>query len=261
MVNKTEPRIVLFDLETIPDLREVMKVFPGLSAYPGLTLKASICSILCMGYKIHGEKRTNIIHAWDNKKVWDADVNDDKILCEKIYNVLKDADALVTHNGRRFDLKFLQTRLLKHGLPPLPKIQHIDTCVLAKSNLLMYNNRLQTISKFLTSEEKMENGGWDLWVDVHNRKAKAMEKMSDYCKQDVVALQAIFKRLLPFVTIMPNYNNYKTREERLCPNCGSTRVANNGMRANKTGNLQRLRCMDCGTSSTVKSEKADPKTI
>jgi DNA polymerase elongation subunit (family B) len=132
----SEPRIVLWDLETLPNLKEVMKIFPSLSNYPGLTMKASINSIICFGYKIYGEKKTHCINAWDFPE-WNKNVNDDKKLCQEAYSILSAADAIVTHNGRRFDWKFFQTRLLLHGMKPLSNIMHIDTGAASKSNLLM----------------------------------------------------------------------------------------------------------------------------
>lgn len=260
MNNRSEPRIILYDLETLPDLREFMKVIPSLSDYPGQTLKASINSIICFGYKVFGERTTHCLNAWDYKG-WAKDVNDDRQLVEAAYNVLKDADCLVTHNGTRFDLKFLQTRLLKWGLPPLPKIIHVDTCQVAKSNLLMFRNSLNVIAKFMTSEEKLENGGWDLWVRVVQRDAKAMALMSRYCKQDVVTLEAVFKKLRPFINKMPDYNMFNPIEKDLCPNCGSTRLNKNGSRANKNKMLTRLRCLDCGSSSYVAKEGHAPKAL
>lgn len=236
-----------------------MKVIPNIGEYPGLTLKASINSIICFGYKIYGEKQSKCINAWDFPN-WKKDVNDDSRLVEEIHGILKNADAIVTHNGARFDLKFLQTRLLKHNLDPLPKIIHIDTCQESKKNLLMFNNRLNTLAKFMTSEEKLENGGWQLWVDVMQRNKKAMELMERYCKQDVDTLAAVFKRLLPLITKMPNYNLFRDHDRDACPNCGSTRQEKNGFRTTKTALYQRYRCMDCGTSSSRVSESRPLKT-
>jgi hypothetical protein len=258
--HRSEPKIILWDLETLPDLREVMKVIPNLGDYPGLTLKASINSIICFGYKVWGEKKTNCINAWDFKS-WSKDVNDDKELVKAIHSVLIDADALVTHNGKRFDWKFLQTRLLKHNLPPLPKILHVDTCAVSKGNLLMFNNRLNTLAKFMTSEEKLENGGWNLWVQVLQRDKKSMELMEKYCKQDVETLGAVFKKLLPFIKDIPNYNAFTPGEKDLCSNCGSTRLEKNGFRTTKTAIFQRFRCKDCGTSQSKMSDKKPFKTF
>jgi DNA polymerase elongation subunit (family B) len=257
---RSEPRIILWDLETLPDLREVMKVIPNLGEYPGLTLKASINSIICFGYKIVGDKQAKCLNAWDYAN-WKRDVNDDSKLVKDIYDILIDADVVVTHNGKRFDWKFLQTRLMKHNLPPLPRILHIDTCAESKKNLFMFNNRLNTLAKFLTSEEKLENGGWQLWVDVVQRKPAAMKLMTQYCKQDVETLHAVFKRMLPMVNGMPNYNTFKEIEQDVCANCGSTRVQKMGFRTTKTAIFQRLRCLDCGTTMSKASESKTPKTF
>lgn len=258
--SKTEPRVLLFDIETLPDLKSVMKVIPNLGDYPGLTLKASINSVLCFGYKIWGEKETKCINAWDFKS-WNKNVNDDYEIIKKIYDIMIEADCFVTHNGKRFDLKFIQTRLLYHKLPPLPKILHIDTCEESKRNLLMFNNRLGTLAKFMTTEDKLENGGWDLWTKVMDRDKKSMKLMSEYCKQDVNVLEKVFKKLLPFVKSMPNHNMYSLKEDDVCPNCGSTRLQKNGTRTLKTRQTQRLTCYDCGTSMYKDKETTKPKTF
>ena len=118
-----EPRIILWDLETLPDAREAIKVWTGLGNYPGLTLKASISSIICFGYKVYGkDKPVKCVAAWDFKTRWKKDINDDYMVVKAAYDVLRTADLIVTHNGKRFDQKHLNTRLIKHGFPPLPPI-------------------------------------------------------------------------------------------------------------------------------------------
>jgi len=94
-----DPKIILFDLETLPDLKEAIKVWPQLSNYPGLTLKASITSIICAGYKEFDEGKTQVINAWDFSR-WKKDVNDDFSVVRALYDVLKEADAVVTHRQK-----------------------------------------------------------------------------------------------------------------------------------------------------------------
>jgi DNA polymerase elongation subunit (family B) len=250
---------MLFDIESMPDLAAVMSVLPNLSDYPGLTLKASINSVICFGYKIWGEKQIHCLNAWDYPS-WKKNINDDYALLKDISELFSDVDAVVTHNGKRFDWKFIQTRLVHHGLPPLPKVLHIDTCAVSKNSLLMFNNRLNTIAKFMTAEEKLENGGWLLWQKVMGRDKKSMDLMERYCKQDVQTLEAVFKKLLPFITNMPNYNLFRSHEKECCPNCGSTRYQKMGFRTTKTAIYQRVRCLDCGTTSSRTSDKKPFKT-
>lgn len=244
-----KPKIILWDLETAPNMREAVKVWPRLGNYPGLTLKASITSIICFGYKELSSKTVKCKSVWDYPERFEKDLNDDYEVVKFAYETLQDCDAVITQNGRKFDWKFLQTRLLHHKLDPLPKILHIDTKVLASSNLYMFNNSLDIMAKFLTDTEKMDNGGWELWEKiVLHKDPKAMKTMVAYCKQDVVALEKVFLRLLPFVKNMPNYNMFRRDAAECCPNCGGFNFINNGFRTNKERRYQRILCKDCGTS-------------
>jgi predicted RNA-binding Zn-ribbon protein involved in translation (DUF1610 family) len=166
------------------------------------------------------------------------------------YEVLKTADVVVTHNGKKFDWKFLQTRLIHHGFTPLPKIIHVDTCAESKKYLFAFNNSLKVLSKFLTGSAKKENGGWSLWVDVSLKKPAALKLMTAYCKQDVVVLEKLFKKIRPLIKSLPDANLF-TGHEHDCPNCGSTRLQRRGELVTRTNRLQRYHCSDCGAWSSV----------
>jgi len=260
-MGKSEPKIVLLDIESLPDLKAVMSVMPQLSAYPGLTLKASINSVICFGYKVLGESKVRVVNAWDDSKAWAKDVNDDRYVLSRVAEILEDADCVVTHNGKRFDWKFLQTRLIKHGMTPLRRIIHIDTCQESKRSLLMFNNRLNTLAKFMTSEEKLENGGWELWERVLAREEKAMALMSRYCAQDIVTLEAVFKRLRPFMISIPNYNIVRAGKEFVCPRCASTRIQKRGSYASRSYRAIKIYCRDCDGWSSARCESKEPKAI
>lgn len=248
-MTKENRRIILLDLEILPDLRGALEQWPGLSNYPGLTLRASINSICCFGYKVLGQhKKAQCKNAWDFKS-WDKSVNDDKELCKFIYDTLKDADAIVTQNGKRFDFPFIQTRLAKNDLPLLPKIVHIDTKLLARGNMYFFSNSLKHMAEQLTDTRKMENEGWPLWVKVHDKDPKAMKVMDKYCRQDVDALHKIFERLRPFANQIPNSNIFRRDGAEACPSCGGFNLRRNGFRTTKTKRYVRYLCKDCGSSS------------
>jgi len=238
-----EPRIIIFDFETMPEWVQVLKYFTGLSQYPGKTLKAQINTIICCGWKVFGEYQTHCLNVWDYSK----DINDDKKLCQEIYKVLSTADAVVTHNGKRFDWKFLQTRLIKHGLKPMSKTPHIDTCQLARSNLFAINNRLQTLSELIGKKGKMATGGWKLWEDVYNDVGDSRAKMTKYCKWDVKATEEVFKPLRPFANNIPNYNKWTDLEGDVCPKCGGTKIIKWGWRHTQMKVYQRYKCNNCGS--------------
>lgn len=256
-------RIILFDLETLPNLPEALKVWPQLSQFPNKTLKATVSTIICAGWKVYGENKTHCINAWDFPKRWKKNVNDDLEVVKTIREVLVSADAVVTHNGRRFDWKFLQTRIAYHGLEPLPKIDHVDTKQLASSNLFSFNNRLGYLGEQFVGDTKLNHEGWDLWVKVHGDDEAAKKKMEKYCKQDVVLLEKIFKKLKPFATNIPNHNFVSLQYsggKPVCPSCGSTRLVSNGYRYTKTRNYKRYQCKDCLTWSRTDASDKNPRT-
>lgn len=253
---KNKPKIVLFDLEVLRDNSAITadKWF-GMSNWPGRTLKGDINSICCFGYKYLNGEPAESINAWDFPG-WEFSVNDDGEVVAAAYAILKEADAVITHNGKSFDMKLLNTRLQKHGFPPLPPIPHIDTKVLAKRNLSMFSNSLNELAKFFNLELKMGTGS-ELWDRVMNREQAAMDHMAAYCAQDVEVLEQVFLKLRPFSKNVPNYNLFSEGLDIVCPNCGGRHYHKNGTRLTKTTVYQRYLCQDCGTS--FKTDKKDEK--
>lgn len=255
----TGPRIIFVDLESLPNLRQGLIKWTRLGDWPGRTMKLS--SIICFGYKELGENKTHCVNAWDFPK-WKKDVNNDYEVVNKAYKILKDADCIVTHNGKKFDWKLLQTRLLANGLPALPRIVHIDTLQVVRQNLYMFSNALGELGKELLNDDKMENGGWQLWVDVWDRKKSAQDIMTQYCKKDVELLEKLFLKLRPFIKNIPNYGIYKNDElGKYCPTCGGVDLKKRGTRIQRHSFIQSYQCKTCGSysSKTIDRIKVDLK--
>lgn len=227
-------------------MKAVRKIFFSVGDYPGRTLKASINSIICFGWKVLGDPGANCINAWGESS-WRKDINDDYAVCSQARKILMSADAIVTHNGKRFDLPFLNSRLMIHGLGTLPKIPHIDTCAVAKRNLFMYSNSLGELAKLLGVKEKIQTSGKDLWSRVAEKERKAMDEMTRYCKGDVLALEGVYGKLLQLTQGLPNYNLFKQdADPSCCPKCGSKKLKKSGTKTLVTRRVQQLRCDNCG---------------
>jgi len=246
-----KPKIVIWDLETLPDPRKIYEVIPSIGAWPGRTFKGELQSILTFGYKIYGEKEAHTVNCWDFKESWDKDRNDDSAVVAFAYEVLKDADEIVTHNGKQFDVKVLNTKLLQYGLPPLPNIKHVDTKIAAKK-LSLYSNSLANVAKFFKVEDKMSfSNKWGLWTRIAFGQStkKDLKLMSDYCKQDVDTLEAIYEKLRPFHGTNTVNKTFFNGEERSCTTCGSNNIHKAGTRRTKTAIKQRYVCQKCGSYS------------
>lgn len=254
-----KPNIILFDLEVLRDNNAITadKWF-GMSNWPGRTLKGDINSICNFGYKYLGsDEPAQCINAWDFPG-WEYSINDDGELVAAAYAILSEADGIITHNGKSFDMKVLNTRFQKHGFPPLIGIPHMDTKILAKRGLSLFSNSLNEVAKFFGLDLKMGTGS-QLWDRVANREQEAMDHMSAYCAQDVEVLEQVFLKLRPFAKSIPNYNLFNDESTMVCPNCGSSHHHKHGTKVTKTAIYQRYLCQDCGT--TFRTNKKDEKAV
>lgn len=241
-----KPKIVFLDIETLMIPDETLARIPSYGAYPGRGFNGTVSSVLCFGYKIQGQK-VDCINAWDYPG-FAKNPNNDKQVCLEIQKILKDADVIVTQNGKRFDIPVINTRMAKYGLPAISKtIKHIDTKNVFKANYSAYDNKLNTIAETFGCETKLENGGWQLWMDMYKNKPASKKLMERYCKQDVLVTEQVFNAMLPVITTLPNYNRQET--DMVCSNCGSDHLHKHDTRTIKTGTFQRYICRDCGSVS------------
>lgn len=254
-------KVLFWDLETLPDIREVAKRLPSIGMWPGRTFKSDINSIISFGYKFLGDKQARCINVWDITKNFNKKRNDDRDFVRAISKVIQEADVIVTHNGKKFDLKMLNSRLAKHGLPPVPKIIHVDTKEVAKNKLSLYSNSLDELAKFLSCTPKMKFlDKWDLWVSIMfdapgAKLDRAKRLMDKYCKQDVDTLNEVFDKLLPHITVLPNQNE---GEGVLCPRCGGDHLQSRGTVPKKDGTrVRRFHCQDCGGWAQQTLKKKD----
>ena len=253
-----KPKVVFWDLETLPSPRQVYDRLPSIGAWPGRTLKAELQTIMCFAYRIGEDGPNEVINVWDHSD----DMHDDSALVSIAYEILRDADEIVTHNGKQFDLKHMNTALARWGMPPLPKIDHVDTKIVAKRGLSLYSNSLDAVAQFFGVGEKIKwNNKWSTWTRFAFGEATEADKkiMADYAKMDVEVLYQVYKRLRPFMRETVNRNHFT--EGNVCPTCGSKNIHKNGVRRTKTKVYQRYLCGDCGTTSRTDMKDKYPRSL
>ena len=248
-----KPKIVVFDLETLPDGRAVYRNLPTFGNWPGRGFKGDIQTIMCFGYKLLGEKKTYCINAWDFPQ-WKKDRHNDIEVVKAAYEILKDADGIITHNGIKFDMKILNTRLKLHKLPRLPKIPHIDTKQLCSRHLALYSNRLGDVATFMGLTNKMHwSNKWDTWVRFEYKEDSRKDRslMDKYCKYDVIVLEEVYNEMREYAANIPNYNLFLGEDSKspVCPACGGNHLHKHGFKTTKTKKYQRYQCQNCGNIS------------
>ena len=226
----------MWDIETSPN---ILAKFDLREEYVQHTNILQERFIICAAWKLLGESKTHTVSVLDGG----GPLNDDEHVVRTLHKVLSGVDVIVAHNGDDFDTKWLNGRMLAHGLPPRPPVISIDTCKVAKKVFLLNSNRLDYIGKYLHLGGKKSTPG-GLWIDVLKGSRKAVREMVAYNKRDVELLEEVFLRLRPFIPDHVNRRLYSDRSG--CPRCGSTHVQARGYHKSLTRVYQRLQCQGCG---------------
>lgn len=166
------------------------------------SLNADFGVILCGVIKpSHGKAK--IFRADELNVRWATRRSNDKAVVNAIAKELAEYDIWIAHNGNRFDVPFLRTRLAKWNLDSLPTRKLIDPVFLARNKLKMSYNSLENLAKFLGVNSKTEVSG-DQWLQASlDGNTKAMDYIVEHCVQDVLVLEKVVKSLKAYST---NYN-------------------------------------------------------
>jgi hypothetical protein len=77
-----------------------------------------------------------------------------------------------------------------------------------------------------------------------DRKKEAWATMEAYNKQDVLLLERVYDRLLPWITNHPNLSAHG--DTFCCPKCGSVDYQQRGYAIQLGGKYRRYQCKPCG---------------
>lgn len=226
-------KILFIDIETSPNTAYVWKLFK--ETIPLARLIDS-SEVLCWSAKWAGEKKVMFDSIYQSSP---------KKMLKNIHELLDEADAVCHFNGKSFDIPTLNKEFLIYGFPPPAPYKQIDLINTARSQFRFTSNKLDYICQRLGLGAKSQTD-FQLWVDCMNKDKKAWEQMEKYNKNDVVMLENLYNKLLPWIKGHPNAGLYQERS-LCCPHCGGTHYQKRGYSYTSTCRYTRLRCNDCGT--------------
>lgn len=236
---------LFFDIETSYNVVSSWRVGYKINIGPENIIKER--AIICICWKWQGESK---IHSLEWNK------GDDKEMLIKFIDVMNQADEVVGQNSDRFDIKWIRTRCIFHGIPMLPDYQSLDTLKLAKAGFNFNSNKLDYMGKFLGVGQKVDTGGFKLWQDIIiDNCSKAMKKMIDYCKGDITLLESVYDKLNPYTKAKTHVGVTLGLGKDSCPACGSLEHHNRGRVITALGTIkQRVTCNDCRKYFYIKAK-------
>jgi len=219
-------RILLYDLETT-------------------NLVANIGNILCIGYKWHGEGKPKVLSLRDYPG-FKKDPTDDRRLVKDFARIFHEADMQVTWFGTRFDFPYLQSRLLWHGMKPLPEIRHFDGWWVAKKKLKLHSNRLATVQDFLDLPSSKTPLNFRELARSRAGHIPSLKSVERHCYFDVEVLEQAYDKIKSYAgRYHPNLSAI-TGDLEACPTCGSNKLQRRGFKYAHTRVYRQIHCQECG---------------
>lgn len=167
-------------------------------------------------------------------------------MIKRVHALIDEADAIIHYNGSKFDMPTLNKEFLLLGMGPPSPYKQIDLLKTTRKQFRFPSNKLDYIAQALGLSGKVKHEGHELWTKCMEGDPAAWRKMEKYNKQDVLLLEDVYDRLLPWIDGHPNWGLYVDEEDPTCPNCGSTHLTKEGFRKTTTEIYQRYHCQDCG---------------
>lgn len=204
---------------------------------------------------------------WSAKWVGEDDIyfdsvhrNSEEGMVENIWKMLDEADVVLHYNGTKFDLPTLNKEFVSLGLPPPSPYKQIDLLKTCRRQFKLASNKLDYVAQFLGLGKKTQHKGHELWLGCMNGDNASWKIMEEYNINDVVLLEALYHRLLPWIKNHPNWSVFTGN--LVCPTCNGKHYHSRGTAVTGAGVYTRYQCQapTCGqwfrsTKSVAAKEK------
>ena len=227
-------KILLLDIETYPNLVHCWGLWDQ---------NVSINQIITPGYTLCYAAK------WYGETGWFFDsVNNSttKKMLKGLHALLEEADAVIHYNGDRFDIPTINKDFLLLGYTPPSPAKQMDLLKTVKLKFKFPSNKLDYVSQALGVGKKAKHEGHELWIKCGQGDKTAWKTMEEYNVQDVLLLEKLYEKLIPWVKNHANYSLFNTGQ-LVCPHCGGNHYQKRGSYHTATSVFQRYRCVDCGT--------------
>lgn len=203
-------------------------------------LRGDFATLLCIGYKWLGEKKTHVLNVMDYPG-WDKDKTNDKGLVKAFLEVYNSADVTVTYYGKGFDLKMINAKALEHGLPYPAPIPMVDLYYVVRGNLSLSRKSLENVGIFAGLTTKKTPVTAVAWKKAATGHKPSINYVVAHCKADVLLLEEAYLKLRPLMKTHPRVGGWAP-----CRYC-SGRLQRRGKAISPTkGRRYKFQCQDCG---------------
>jgi hypothetical protein len=232
-------KILLVDIETAPNIAYVWGAWKQNVGQKQWLNKSHI-----MSFAAKWLGKDGIVY-FENRKA------NDKRIVSQLFSLLDEADIVIAHNAKKFDIPVILGRGVVHNLLPPSPFHIVDTLLVARQEFRFVSNSLANLSEELgvsVKDDHKKFPGFELWLECLRNNDEAWKEMKEYNVQDVVTLEQVYLKLRPYIRNHPNVVHHTVDAGDVhCPKCGSANIEWRGYYYTKAGLCYRkFRCKDCG---------------
>lgn len=152
-----------------------------------------------IAWSILDRKTGKILH--DLIPAWS--LQSEKKIVASLIRAMRQFDRILTYNGALYDIPFIRTRALRHGLKPpeYMELYHHDLYFVARGRLSAHRKNLGTIAQVLGVQGKVDLNprDWELAQFGNTPSGKAaLRRILEHNKQDVRVLADVHTKLEPY---------------------------------------------------------------
>jgi DNA polymerase elongation subunit (family B) len=234
------PKILVLDIESSPI---TAYVWGRRDVNIALNQVVKEASIIAWGAKWLGEPASKVIYRDARSS---PDIEDDSDLILPLWNLLNQAEIVITHYGQSFDCPRINARFMLHGFPPPKPYKHIDTYRLIKRTASFTSNKLEYLTDKLCTKYKKSSHhkfpGMSLWTECLAGNKAAWDEMKKYNILDVLSTEELYQKIKAW-TPASMASAYSGPQCRVCGD--ATKMQRRGYEIRKTGRYRRYQCQNC----------------
>ncbi len=236
------PKILLIDIESAPLLAYVWGLWDN---NVSLNQIKRDWYLLSVSWKWLGEKHTTVVGPVSTEH---NHKGAEYAILSAIHPYLDQADIVVGHNVRAFDVKKLNSKFIEFGFNPPSPYRTVDTLLEARKHFKMTSNKLDYLANLLGFGNKIKTD-FDLWVGCMSGDLKSWVKLLKYNVKDVLLLEKVYLKMRPWMTTHPNVGVYLDGPiegaDVICGKCGHNHVQWRGYVTTNLSKYRRFQCMGC----------------
>lgn len=248
------PRILIFDIETSPLKAYIWNTWKT-NVYQEQIISDWFCLAWSAKWLYSNEIMGEVVTPEEVAK------EDDSRIMTYLWELINEADIVVSHNGNNFDIPRINSRFILNGLTPTKPYFSIDTCQIAKKQFGFTSNKLDALAGYFNIPHKLDTD-FNLWKRCLEGDKEALSYMLKYNKKDVAILEEIYLKLRPWIKNHPNIGNLAD-SQMSCACCGSDNISPipDKYYFTSVGKYKLYRCNVCGAVSRARKRENLPPQV